>query len=142
MKRLIVIFMISSFMASCGHNAEEEKTNILGVLEAQKEAWNSHDIDGFMQHYWKSERMKFMTKDGIRQGWETTLNNYKKSYPTKEKMGELDFIVKHLEILSSESAYLLGEWILTTAEEDYGGHFSLIWKKIDGKWVIVTDHTS
>jgi len=119
-----------------------EKQAILNVLERQRASWNNGDLEDFMQHYWKSDSMMFMVKSGIRYGWQTTLDNYKKSYPTPDSMGVLQFTVKHLDILSKESAYLLGQWDLLVDTISYGGHFSLIWKKVNGKWLIVTDHTS
>jgi hypothetical protein len=36
----------------------------------------------------------------------------------------------------------LGEWKLERDEEPVSGNFSLVFRKIDGRWVIVHDHTS
>ncbi len=151
MKYSIFIILIAILFFQCAgpsHQAENnfnqkaEKQAILDVLELQRSAWNNHSIDLFMEHYWKSDSMRFMTKDGVRYGWETTRANYKESYSTPEEMGTLQFTVKHLDLLSKESAYILGQWELQMDTTSFGGHFSLIWKKINGKWLIVTDHTS
>lgn len=154
MKYFLAILISASLVYACAEPKKEpvkeeinideraEKKAILDVLELQRSAWNDHDLEKFMAHYWESDSMRFMTKSGIRYGWQTTLDNYKESYPTAEKMGELQFTVKHLDLLSAKSAYILGQWELNVDTTNYGGHFSLIWKKVNGKWVIVTDHTS
>lgn len=150
MKELIKVVFVCVALISCNAplkqeeawQKEAEKTQILKNIEAQQASWNNGDIPAFMEHYWKSDSMMFMSKDGIRYGWQNTLDGYLNSYPTPNAMGKLDFEVKELDVLSKESAYLLGSWHLLGDSLDVGGHFSLIWKKKNGKWVIVTDHTS
>jgi len=139
---LAVVFLLVNCADNIAQNMTHEKETILNLVEKQKEAWNNYNLELFMTHYWNNDSMKFMTKEGVKYGWQTTLENYKSNYPTPEKMGVLDFTVKHLDMLSPTSAYLLGKWELMQDTTLYGGHFSLIWKKINGEWKIVTDHTS
>lgn len=113
------------------------------VLNRQQENWNKGDIETFMQDYWKSDELKFLGKNGIVKGWQATLDRYLKSYPDRATMGQLKFDIKEVDFLSKKSAWVLGQWHLTRPEKgDVGGYFTLIFKKIDGKWVIVSDHTS
>ncbi len=137
-----IFFLIMATLAIGCVDKESESKAIITNLEAQKEAWNRADISGFMEHYWKSDSMAFMSKTNVRYGWQATFDAYERGYPTQKEMGTLEFEVKKLDILSSEAAYMLGSWQLERDTLDVGGHFSLIWKKINGKWVIVTDHTS
>jgi ketosteroid isomerase-like protein len=37
---------------------------------------------------------------------------------------------------------VIGSWNLTRDKGNVGGYFSLLWRKINGKWKIVIDHTS
>ena len=94
-----------------------------------------------MQGYWQSDSLMFIGKNGIKYGWQTTLDNYKSSYPDKATMGQLSFEVIKLE-QANEYAYMLGKWSLMRKEDNPGGYFTLYWKKIDGSWVITIDHTS
>ena len=57
-------------------------------------------------------------------------------------MGKLKFDVKKIRSISENSAYLIGEYYLKRSIEDSYGHFTLIWKKINDKWLIISDHTS
>jgi len=112
------------------------------VMADQEKAWNAGDIDTFMEGYWKSEKMTFAGKRGITYGWEKTLYNYKKGYPTKEIMGKLTFEIHNIFPLSQDAAYLLGKFNLEAKDGDSSGYFTLVWRKIDGEWKIVSDHTS
>ena len=110
-------------------------------MSQQEQAWNKADIVGFMKHYWKSDSLKFIGSKGITYGWQKTYDNYVKGYPTKEAMGILKFTIKEATQLSEMSIYVIGQWELTK-EKPAGGYFTLLWKKINGNWVIVADHTS
>jgi len=139
MKRLLLsclfIFTLCTVYA-------QDKQAILKLLANQQQAWNKADVDGFMQGYWKSDSLMFVGKTGPVYGWQTTLDNYKKRYPGKAAMGQLAFTVIKLQLLDPENAFMLGGWHLTRASGDIGGYFTLWFRKIDGEWKIVCDHTS
>ncbi len=111
------------------------------VMAMQESAWNEGSIEAFMNGYWKSDSLMFIGKNGIKYGWQTTLDNYKTSYPDKKVMGQLAFEVLKLEV-NGISAYMLGKWKLIREKDAPGGYFTLYWKKINGNWVITIDHTS
>lgn len=120
---------------------KEDEKIIKEVMQMQEQAWNKGDIEKFMQGYWQSDSLMFIGKNGIKYGWQTTLENYKKSYPDKATMGELKFEIIKLEI-NNDAAYMLGKWNLERKEDNPNGYFTLYWKKIEGKWLITIDHTS
>lgn len=126
--------------------SQENKKDINSIKEAmqkQQEAWNSFDIEGFMSYYWKSDSLKFIGSKGITYGWQKTLDNYKKGYPSKEAMGELTFENIEFKQVSKKYIYVIGKWHLKRKEgNNVGGHYTLLWEKINGKWLIIIDHTS
>jgi len=140
MKKLIFIFFIVCVLCSFQNGGGGVKL-VTGNMEAQEKAWNAGDINGFMACYWHSDSLKFIGSKGITYGWQKTLDNYIKAYPTKEAMGILKFTIIEASQLSESSIYVIGKWELKK-EKPVGGHFTLLWKKIEGKWVIVADHTS
>jgi ketosteroid isomerase-like protein len=120
---------------------------VQSVLRAQEAAWNRGDIPAFMEHYWKSDDLTFSSGGKTTRGWQATLDNYRKRYPTRVAMGQVSF--QELEITplcdtnSKEgAAMVLGRWQLDRENEPVGGNFTLVIRKIDGRWVIVHDHTS
>ncbi|NMB81730.1 MAG: DUF4440 domain-containing protein, partial [Ignavibacteria bacterium] len=79
----------------------------------------------------------------VQYGWKATLENYKKGYPNKEAMGYLSFEVISLEELGSNSAFMIGKWKLDYPDKpSVEGHFTLLYKKITGRWLVVADHSS
>jgi hypothetical protein len=138
--RHIFISILFLTIISCS-DKKNEKEAILNVMKIQEEAWSNGNIDAFMTGYWQSDSLMFIGKDGIKYGWTTTLENYKKSYPDKTAMGKLEFEIIKLEI-NKNNAYMLGKWSLIRAKDNPNGYFTLYWKKINDKWVITIDHTS
>lgn len=135
-----IIFM---FFMICALNFKAQKgvQTVLNNMREQQTSWNSGDVKGFMKHYWQNDSLKFIGSKGITYGWQKTLNNYLKAYPTKEAMGQLKFSIIEASKLSKSSVYIIGKWELQK-EKPVSGHFTLLWKKIKGSWVIVSDHTS
>ncbi len=111
------------------------------ILQTQAAAWNRGDVDAFMDHYWKSDDLTFSSGGKTTRGWQTTKNNYKRRYPTRDQMGHLTFDQLEVFPLADTAALLLGHWHLDRTNP-VGGNFSLVFRKIDGAWVIAHDHTS
>lgn len=131
------------FSCICSFSQKEkgDVKTVSNIMAAQVLAWNNADIKGFMDHYWNSDSLMFIGSKGVTYGWQKTFDNYVKNYPNKEAMGVLKFTIIKTEQLSKTSIYVIGKWELEK-EKPAGGHFTLLWKKINNKWVIVSDHTS
>jgi beta-aspartyl-peptidase (threonine type) len=112
------------------------------VLRIQEEAWNRGDLDAFVEHYWKSDDLTFSSGGKTTRGWKDTLNRYRKRYPTPEKMGRVKFGGLEITQLSDSAALVLGQWSVERESEPLSGNFSLVFRKLDGRWVIIHDHTS
>jgi len=57
-------------------------------------------------------------------------------------MGKLSFNILQVKKLSNEYYYVVGKWMLKRTVGDLSGHYNLLFRKINGKWVIVADHSS
>lgn len=135
MKKLTILLMFFSLL-SFG----QEKA-ILKVMKNQQIAWNNGDLRGFMQGYWKSEDLVFIGSNGITYGWETTLKNYQKGYPTKAKMGILTFTDMQVKKLGKKHALVIGKWHLERKNNNVGGIYTLTFRKFKNGWKIIADHT-
>jgi len=139
--KYIILFLGIVFF-SCQQKDKVAERIIAKLLKEQQDCWNEGDIKCFMKHYWKSDSLKFITKDGITYGWENTLKRYQKKYSDKALMGELQFDILSIEPFSDKAVMVIGKWQLYREAGDIGGHFTLIWKRVNGRWVITSDHTS
>jgi uncharacterized protein (TIGR02246 family) len=125
-----------------GRDGETQRREITAILEAQAAAWNRGDVDGFMQHYWKSDTMTFSSGGQVERGWAATLERYRRKYPTPERMGRVSFTNLEMRRLGGRAALVLGAWQLDRPPDSPGGVFTLVFENIDGRWVITHDHTS
>ena len=117
---------------------------IVQVLTTQTAAWNRGDLPGFMAGYWKSDSLVFIGRKGPTYGWQPTLANYQKSYPDAAAMGQLDFSGLRVSLLTPGAAQVVGRWHLArpAALGDLQGYFLLVLRQVDGRWVVVADHTN
>jgi ketosteroid isomerase-like protein len=121
----------------------KDKEQILAILNRQVSDWNRGDIKSFMNGYWESDSLMFVGKAGITYGYESTYTGYLKRYPDLAAMGKLKFTFLNFSFPGPGVAFLVGKFHLTRPENgDLEGHYTLLWRKIKGKWVIVCDHTS
>ena len=119
-----------------------ELAAIKTVLDAQEDAWNAGDIDGFMEGYWNSDELRFASGADITYGWQATIDRYKRNYDSREKMGQLTFNDLEFHLMSPTRAVVFGQWHLEREGPDPHGLYTLILHKIEGEWLIVSDHTS
>lgn len=140
MKYLMIAFFLLHSMAGLAQKSDEQQ--IRGLLGEQTKAWNRGDIEGFMQTYWKSDSLMFVGKSGVVWGWQQTLDNYKRGYPTQDAMGTLSFDIVQVKRLSPDYYHVVGKWMLKRSIGDLSGHYTLLLRKLAGQWKIVADHSS
>lgn len=121
---------------------DKDVAAIRAVMDAQAKAWNAGDIDGYMDGYWKSDDLTFVSGTNVTKGWQPTLDRYKKRYDTREKMGVLTFSDVEIVRLSKDAAKVLGSWSVQTTTDNPKGKFTLIFRKFKDGWRIIHDHTS
>ncbi len=125
--------------------ADERKADreaISTVLSAQQIAWNRGDVDAFLVGYWHSPELTFSGSSGLARGWDGVLARYKKNYPDRGAMGQLDFSELEFRFLGPDAALVLGRWHLKREKDDVGGVFTLVWQRFPDGWKIIHDHTS
>jgi ketosteroid isomerase-like protein len=154
MRRRIAASILVGLMGMVGaaraeSSEQKVKAAVEEVLNRQVEAWNRHDLEGFMAGYWNSPELTFFSGAKATMGWEATLERYRKAYQSEgREMGKLDFAELNIEPLGREAAFVRGAWHLkladgkTPAEKEPHGRFTLIFRKFPEGWRIVHDHTS
>lgn len=138
---IAMIAMGSTWHSLQGRFEDSFHDELTLILDEQVNCWNQGDIPGFMQTYWKSESLTFASGGEVERGWQATFERYQKRYPDRAAMGKLRFSELETQRLSDSAALMLGRWHLDR-EQPIGGNFTLVWKKIEGEWKIIHDHTS
>lgn len=142
-RKLLVALTVSFVLpAALFAQANKPELQIRKVMDDQVLAWNRGDTAAFMTGYWRSEKLVFVSGDKVTRGWQQTLDNYRRNYDTRAKMGTLSFSDLEITVLSKDAAVVLGSWSLKRETDNPHGKFTLIFRKFREGWRIVMDHTS
>ncbi|HPH84802.1 MAG TPA: DUF4440 domain-containing protein [Ferruginibacter sp.] len=142
MKKNMFLFAFLMMSITMLKAQSKDELIIRQSMNVQLNAWNAGDIDGFMDTYWKNDSLMFIGKSAVTYGWENTRQNYIKGYPDTAAMGKLNFTIIQVKRLSVLYFSVVGKWHLTRTAGNLSGHFTLLFKKIKDKWVIISDHSS
>jgi ketosteroid isomerase-like protein len=125
-------------------SANSAKVEVESVLRTQQEAWNRHDLEGFMAGYWNSPELTFFSGAKENHGWQATMDRYRATYASPgHEMGKLEFSSLRIEILGADAAFARGSWQLTMSDgKTPHGLFTLVFRRFPEGWKIVHDHTS
>ena len=147
--RLIAALSIALFplaIAGFGQSlsAQDREARIQAILRSQVEAWNRHDLEAFMAGYWNSPTLTFFSGASETQGWQATLERYRKNYQSENaEMGKLEFSDLQIEMLGAQSAFVRGKFHLTLSNgKQPHGLFTLIFREFPEGWRIIHDHSS
>ena len=141
MKRTLLLFTLF-LVTNLSFAQGKDEMYIRNTLNEQVAAWNDGNINRYMQTYWQSDSLIFIGKSGVTYGWQQTLANYEKTYPDTASMGILDIGIIEIKRLSVLYFHVTGKWKLTRFKGNLEGHFTLLFKRIKNKWLIVSDHSS
>jgi beta-aspartyl-peptidase (threonine type) len=135
----VAVTLLSSLCAAQGPEAAITK-----VMQAQVEAWNQHDLEGFMAGYWNSPELTFFSGATETKGWADTLERYRKHYQAPgTEMGKLEFSELRVEMLGPDAAFVRGKFQLTLSNgKQPHGLFTVVFRRFPEGWRIVHDHSS
>ena len=140
-KMIVMCCVLFSFSNICVSQDKDENI-VRNLLQSQAQQWNAGNIKQFMSTYWNNDSLMFIGKNGITYGWQNTMDNYVKGYPDTTSMGKLNFDLLSVKRISLEYFFVVGKWHLRRTIGDLAGSFTLLVKKIKGRWSIVADHSS
>jgi ketosteroid isomerase-like protein len=146
MRNPLLIFLLAAAMAGSAQptpaTAQTPESAIRRLMTDQTAAWNRGNIDDFMKGYWNSDSLVFIGKSGPSYGYAAALARYKSSYDSPDKMGQLTFSEIKITRLAPDYCFVIGKWALKRKAGDVGGTYTLLFRKIRGRWLIIVDHTS
>ena len=144
MKQLLAIFTLLLTTALLAQKPAKLRTKekIQHIFDKQIAAWNTGDLNAFMNGCWEDERLLFVGSRGPTYGYINTLKGYQKGYPNREAMGTLKFEIIEMRQWDRKTIQVIGKFTLIRTNDTPTGHFTLLLRKIKRKWMIVSDHSS
>jgi uncharacterized protein (TIGR02246 family) len=141
-KSLLTALFLLTLSVTASAQPSKDEAAIRRLMAAQVDAWNKGNLDAFMKGYWNNDSLVFIGKSGPSYGYRQALANYKKNYSGPDQMGKLFFDLLTVRRLSANYYFVIGKWFLKRKAGDIGGVYTLLFRKIDGQWRIIVDHTS
>lgn len=137
-----IMLMLTGIFFALAIHAADVKTEISELMNAQAAAWNRGDVRAFMSYYWHDDKLRFGSGNTITYGFDATQKRFLERYNTPEKMGELRYDILDVKVFDNVHAQVFGRWKLVRQHDNPNGLLTLNLEKRDGKWQIVSDHTS
>ena len=135
----IIALMLLSACKVTQTTTTEDIAAIRSIMKMQEKAWSDNDIKAFMNGYWNSDNLVFFSDGNLTKGWQTTLANYIKNYPTQKETGTLNFEIANITQINADAYWVMGSYFLSRDAGDANGTFMIVFKRIDGEWKIIGD---
>jgi ketosteroid isomerase-like protein len=114
------------------------------VMLKMLDRWNAHDIEGYMETYWKSPELLVVVDSEQFNGWQQLHDSYLNGYPNRVAMGFIQPKRIQVKLLKSDLALGLTWWSASfpTSQRTVVGTSTMNLQKFDDGWKIVASHTS
>jgi uncharacterized protein (TIGR02246 family) len=117
---------------------------VYGILLKMLDRWNAHDIDGYMEVYWKSPELLVVVDAEQFNGWQQLHDSYVNGYPDPVAMGFIQPKRIQVKLLKPDLALALTWWSVSfpSSKQEMVGDSTMNLQKFDDGWKIVASHTS
>lgn len=144
--RRAVLLVLAALAAACAKPPEfdpaAEEHAIRQVVAGMEAAWNRGDFEGYMAGFKKPD-VVFVSRGEFQKDWQGTLDHYVRDYGGDPgRRGRLRFFDLRIEMLSPDSAQLIGRYRLEGGGRPQDGINTRLFRKVDGRWVIALNHVS
>jgi uncharacterized protein (TIGR02246 family) len=122
----------------------DSREAIQAVLDRQLLAWNRGDLEGFMDGYWHSPDLVYLSNKKVYHGWQTVLDRYRETFKSGEvQMGTLELQETEINLLGDDAALVWGTYRVVAPDgKQRGGLYTLVMRKLKEGWRTVYDRTS
>jgi L-asparaginase / beta-aspartyl-peptidase len=124
--------------------AKPETQQIYDILLKMLDRWNAHDIEGYMEVYWKSPELLVVVDAEQFNGWQQLHDSYINGYPDRRTMGFIQPKRIQVKLLKPDLALALTWWsaAFPSSKQEIEGNSTMNLQKFDDGWKIVASHTS
>lgn len=143
--RRCVIPLTALLVVSAAAIAEDQldiPAAIRSVLVAQGEAWNRGDLPDYLASFARNEQTRHIFNHEITAGYSAIETRFQARYPDPSDMGKISFSDLKVSVLAPDAASAFAHWTFEHGDKTFAGVFTLIFRHLDGRWVIVHDHST
>jgi uncharacterized protein (TIGR02246 family) len=124
--------------------SKSDEQQIYNVLLKMLDRWNAHDIEGYLEVYWKSQDLLVVVDSEQFNGWQQLHDSYVNGYPNRISMGFIDPKGIQIKLLRPDLALALTWWSISfpTSKQKLMGNTTLNLQKFEDGWKVVAAHSS
>jgi uncharacterized protein (TIGR02246 family) len=117
---------------------------VYGIVLKMLERWNAHDVEGYMEVYWKSPELLVVVDAEQFNGWQQLHDSYMNGYPDRSAMGFIQPKRIQVKLLKPDFALALTWWSVSfpSSKQEMVGDSTMNLQKFDDGWKVVASHTS
>jgi uncharacterized protein (TIGR02246 family) len=121
-----------------------DSEQIYGILLKMVDRWNAHDIEGYMEVYWKSPELLVVVDAEQFNGWQQLHDSSINRYPHRSAMGFIQPKRIQVKLLKPDLALALTWWSVAfpSSKQEMVGDSTMNLQKFEDGWKIVASHTS
>ena len=124
--------------------SKPDDQQVYQILLKMLDRWNAHDIEGYMEVYWKSPELLVVIGSEQFNRWQQLHDSYVNGYPGATAMGFIQPKRIQVRLLKPGLGLALTWWTINfpSSNEKMVGDTTMNLQKFDDGWKIVASHTS
>jgi uncharacterized protein (TIGR02246 family) len=124
--------------------SKTDAQQIYAVWLKMLDRWNAHDIEGYLEVYWKSPELLVIVDSEQFNGWQQLHDSYINGYPNRNSMGFIQPKRIQVKILKPGLALALAWWSISfpSSKQKVVGNTTMNLQKFDDVWKVVAAHSS
>jgi uncharacterized protein (TIGR02246 family) len=135
---------ITPALSSTPSTKKSSSQEVYDVLVKMKTRWNAHDLDGYLECFWKSPKLVDIVDSDVKIGWQELHDSYKIGFINSEEMGIITPTRIQVRMVKDDLALALTRWTITFPRSTHPiiGIDSNYLQKFDDGWKVISAHTS
>jgi|ERR1700722_8811578 len=122
--------------------ATDPEKEIYDQLMHMADAWNRHDIDGYLDGFLHSDDVVVVVEGETVRGWDLLSRAYHSGYPNPQEMGSLTVDRVQVQMLAPDLGFVLSSYTISFPKKKEFGTDTIVMKKVSEGWREVISHTS
>jgi uncharacterized protein (TIGR02246 family) len=124
--------------------AKPDEQQIYEVLLKMVDRWNAHDIEAYLEVYWKSPELLVVVDSEQFNGWQQLHDSYFNGYPDPGAMGFIQPKRIQVKLLRPDLALALTWWSISFpgSKQKTVGNTTMDLQKFDDEWKVIAAHSS
>jgi uncharacterized protein (TIGR02246 family) len=122
--------------------ATDPEKEVYDQLMRMADAWNRHDIDGYLDGFLHSDDLVIVVEGETVRGWDLLSRAYHSGYPNPQEMGTLTIDRMQVQMLAPDLGFVLTSYTIGFPNKKEFGTDTIVMKKLSAGWREMLSHTS